>query len=142
MDLVKIDGVVYDVLVSAIKETANVVEGKNSGTALYRQRDIRDIVGIKYAHSITFSPNDEAPEKFDELFSYLFDNVRESVMLEVVHGQDVIAYEATYTTGARNVAYISKKTNAETEEETEFVGWDDLTVDFVSRETVVNASGV
>lgn len=142
MDLVKINGVVYDVLVSAIQEKASVVEGKNSGTALYRQRDIRDIVGIKYAHSITFSPSDEAPEKFDELFSELFDKIHESVFLEVVHGQDVLAYEATYTTGSRNVAYISKKTNAETEEETDLVGWDELTVDFVSRETIVNASGV
>ena len=123
MDLVKIDGVVYDVLVSAIGETSEVVEGNNSGTALYRQRDIRDIAGVKYAHSITFTPSDEAPEMFDALFSYLFDNVRESVMLEVVHGQETISYEARYSTGTRNVSYISKK--KVNEEETEFVGWDE-----------------
>ena len=137
MDLVKIDGVVYDVLVSALQEKAEKVQGSNSGTALYRQREISDIAGIKYSHSITFAPNDEAPEMFDELFSYLFDNVRESVNLEVVHGQKTIAYEATYTTGSRKVAYISKKKDAD-EEETEFIGWGDLTVDFRSRETIVN----
>jgi hypothetical protein len=131
MDLVKIDGVVYDVLVSAIEEKPEVIEGGNSGTALYRQRDIRDIVGIKYAHAITFSPNENAPELFDALFSYLFDNIRESVMLEVVHGQDAIAYEARYSSGARRVAYIN--------DNTDFVGWDDLTVEFRSIETVVNA---
>lgn len=134
MDLVKIDGVVYDVLVSAIEEKPEIVEGPNSGTAIYRQRDIRDIVGIKYAHSITFSPSDEAPELFDQLYSYLFDNIRESVMLEVVHGQDTISYEARYNTGARRVAYINDKTD--------FVGWDDLTVEFRSIETVVNPLGV
>lgn len=130
IDLVKIDGVIYDVLVSAIEEKPEVVEGGNSGTALYRQRDIRDIVGIKYAHSITFSPNEEAPELFDALYSYLFDNIRESVILEVVHGQTTISYEARYSTGARRVAYIN--------DNTDFVGWDDLTVEFRSIETVIN----
>lgn len=140
MDLVKIDGVVYDVLVSAIEEKPEIVEGGNSGTALYRQRDIRDIVGIKYAHSITFSPSDENPELFDALFSYLFDNVRESVFIEVVHGQDTISYEARYSTGSRRVNYISKIKDAE--EETDFIHWDDLTVEFRSIETVINALGV
>lgn len=140
MDLVKIDGVVYDVLVSAIEEQAEKVQGKNSGTSLYRQREIQDIAGIKYAHKITFSPSDEAPELFDALFSYLFDNIRESVQLEVVHGQTTINYEATYSTGGRRVAYISKKQTAE--EENDFIGWDDLTVDFRSIETVINPLGV
>ena len=138
MDLVKIDGVVYDVLVSALEEIPEVVEGSNSGTALYRQRDIRDIAGVKYAHKITFSPNEENPELFDSLFSYLFDNVRESVTLEVVHGQTTISYEARYSTGSRRVNYISKAKNADTEEETDFIHWDDLTVDFRSMETVIN----
>ena len=137
MDLVKIDGVVYDVLVAALQEKSQIIEGKNSGTSLHREREIRDIIGIKYAHSITFAPNDEAPELFDALFSYLFDNVRESVMLEVVHGQKTIAYEAAYSTGARTVDYISKIKDGE--EETDFVGWGDLTVEFRSIEAVISA---
>lgn len=137
MDLVKIDGVVYDVLVTAIEERPEVVEGKNSGTALHRQRDIRDIAGVKYTHSITFSPNDEHPEMFDTLFSYLFDHVRESVTLEVVHGQETISYEARYTTGTRRVNYISKKDTDSGE--TEVIHWDELTVEFRSMETVINA---
>lgn len=141
MDLVKIDGIVYDVLVSALENKAEKVQGGNTGTALYRNREIQDIVGIKYAHNITFSPNEEYPELFDSLFSYLFDNVRESVMLEVVHGQTTIAYEATYTTGSRRVNYITKKKIDNSDEEIEFIGWDDLTVEFRSIETVVNAEG-
>lgn len=130
INLVEIDGMSFDAIVSAIEEIPEVVEGKNTGTALYRDRDIRDIKGIKYTHKITFSPNDEAPEMFDSLFSYLFDNIRESVMLKVVHGQKTMNYEAKYTTGSRRVAYINDKTD--------FVGWDDLTVDFRSIETVIN----
>lgn len=142
MDLVKIDGVVYDVLVTALEELPEIIEGKNSGVSLYRERDIRDIIGIKYAHKITFSPSDEAPELFDELFSYLFDYIRESVMLEVVHGQKTITYEAKYSTSSRRVNYINKKQGNDTEEETDFIGWDDLTIEFRSLETVINAAGV
>ena len=129
MDLVKIDGKVYDALVVAISEKANIIEGKNKGTSLYRNREIRDIEGIKYEHSVTFAPNDEAPELFDELFSYLFDSIRESVELEIVHGQQTIAYEASYSTGSRAVVYINGKTD--------FVGWGDLTVAFRSIEAVI-----
>ena len=141
MDLFKVDGVVYDVIVSAIEETAEKVQGGNVGTALYRQREILDIAGIKYGHKITLTASDEAPEMLDQLFSYLFDNVRESVFIEVVHGQKTISYEATYTTGSRRVAYISKNNDPDNAED-EFIGWDDLTVDFRSRETVVNAAEV
>lgn len=131
MDLVKIDGNVFDVHISAIEEKAEKVSGKNSGTAIYRQREIQDTAGIKLRHTITFSPKETAPESFDQLFSYLFDNVRDSVMLEAVHGQKTIAYEATYTIGGRRVAYI--------DDARDFVGWDDLTVEFRSIETVINA---
>lgn len=142
MDLVKINGIVYDVIVTAIEENPEIVEGSNSGTALYRQRDIRDIVGVKYSHKITFSPNDENPELFDTLFSDLFDNVRESVFIEVVHGQTTISYEARYSTSSRRVNYISKIKDADTEDETDFIHWDDLTIEFRSIETVINALGV
>jgi hypothetical protein len=126
MDLCKIDGKTYDVIITAIQETSTVEEGGNKGTALYRQRDIPDVAGIRYAHKITFSPNDEAPELFDELYSYLFDNVRESVQLEAVHNQTTVVYEARYSVGSRNVTHINERT--------EFVGWDELTIDFRSIE--------
>ena len=134
MNLLEIDGIVCDAIVTAIQEKAEVVEGRNSGTSLYRQREIRDIEGIKYAHSITLAPNDEAPELFDEVFSYLFDNIRESVMIKAVHGQKTISYEAAYSTGARSVEYIDDRTD--------FVGWGEITVEFRSIETVINPLGV
>lgn len=138
MDLLKINGVVFDAIISALEEISEKVQGGNVGTALYRQREIQDTAGIKLRHKITFSPSEENPELFDTLYSFLFDTVRDSVYLEVVHGQKSIAYEATYTTGARRVNYISKRIDPDTEEETDFIHWDDLTVEFRSIETVIN----
>ena len=121
IDLVKIDGKSYDVLVVAIAEKFNLIEGSNSGTAIYRQREIRDLLGIKIGHSVTFAPDND-PDAFDELTAYLFGEVRESVMLEIVHGQATITYEAAYNTGNRSVAYIDDRND--------HVGWTELTVEF------------
>lgn len=119
--LCKIDGVSYDVLVTAISETYNVVEGANSGVSLYRQREIRDLQGVKIGHSISFA-SDNDPEAFDALTSHLFGSVRPYVVLEVVHNQTTISYEAAYNTGTRRVAHI--------DDENDVVYWDELTVDF------------
>ena len=130
VSLVKIDGVAYDVLVTALQEKFEVIEGPNSGYALHRQRELRDITGIKIGHVVTFSPDND-PEAFDMLTDYLFGTVRPSVQLEVVHGQTIIDYEAAYSTGSRSVSYI--------DDANDVVGWSDLTVEFRPMETQVNA---
>lgn len=129
LTLCKIDGVSYDVLVTAISESFNVVEGSNSGTALYRQREIRDLLGVKIGHTITFAPDND-PDAFDALTSYLFGSVRPYVTLEVVHNQTTIAYEAAYSTGTRRVRHI--------DDNNDIVYWDELTVDFRPMENQVN----
>lgn len=129
LTLCKIDGVSYDVLITAISESFNVVEGSNSGTALYRQREIRDLLGVKIGHTITFAPDND-PDAFDALTSYLFGSVRPYVTLEVVHNQTTIAYEAAYSTGTRRVRHI--------DDNNDIVYWDELTVDFRPMENQVN----
>ena len=129
INLVKIDGVSYDVLVTAIEEAFEVVEGENSGVALYRRREIRDLAGIKIGHSVTFAPDND-PEAFDSLVSHLFGSLREFVTLEIVHGQTTIAYEAAYNTASRRVSHIDDANNV--------VTWDELTVQFRPMECQVN----
>lgn len=121
ISLCKIDGVSYDVLVTALEETTEIVEGSNSGTALYRNRELRDLKGIKIGHNVTFSPDND-PDTYDALYRYLFGSLRESVMLEVVYNQETITYEAAYNTSSRRVATIN--------DNDDFIGWDDLTVAF------------
>ena len=129
VSLVKIDGVSYDALVTAVQEKFEVIEGANSGISLYRQREIRDMAGIKIGHSVTFAP-DNNPEAFDELCSYLFSSLREFVVLEVVHGQTTISYEAAYNTGSRAVSHI--------DDDNDVVYWNELTVDFRPMECQIN----
>lgn len=129
VSLVKIDGVSYDALVTAVQEKFEVIEGANSGISLYRQREIRDMAGIKIGHSVTFAPDND-PEAFDALCSYLFSSLREFVVLEVVHGQTTISYEAAYNTGSRAVSHI--------DDDNDVVYWNELTVDFRPMECQIN----
>ena len=129
INLVRIDGVSYDVLVTAIQEKFEVIEGANSGISLYRQREIRDLAGIKIGHSITFAA-DKDPEVFDALCNHLFGSLREYVLLEVVHDQQTISYEAAYNTGSREVSYIDDVNST--------VYWNELTVDFRPMECQIN----
>jgi hypothetical protein len=120
--LCKIDGKSYDDIVTAIQETYTVVEGSNKGTALHKQREIRDILGVKVGHSVSFAPKEESPELFDELVRYLFGTPRESVRVEVVHNQKTLTYEAAYSTGTRAVNHIDN--------ENDVVYWGEITIEF------------
>lgn len=132
MNLCKIDGRQYDVLVTGIRETTEILEGANSGVALSKNREIRDITGIKISHAISFAP-DTDPDAFEALYNYLFGSIRQSVMIEVAHGQQTIAYEAAYNTCDRGVIFRNEAEN--------FTGWDELTVEFRPIENQINAEG-
>lgn len=129
LNIVKIDGVSYDVLVTAIQETFEVVEGDNSGIAQHRNREIRDITGVKIGHTITFAPDND-PELLDTLCEYLFGSIRESVTIEVLHNQSTIAYEAAYNTASRAVSHIDDNSNK--------VYWNELTIAFRPIENHIN----
>lgn len=128
--LCKIDGKSFDVLVTAIEEVTNVIEGANSGTALRRQRKIRDILGIKIGHAVTFAADNDV-EAFDALYDYLFGSIRPSVVVECVHGQTSITYEAEYSSCSRRVAHI--------DDENDVTYWDEMTIEFYPMENQIDA---
>lgn len=130
--LCKIDGISFDVLVTAIEEIPEIIEGENSGTAIYRQREIRDIKGIKIGHNVTFAAGKD-PLQFDALYDYLFKTIRPSVMVECVSGQESISYEAAYNTTSRSVAHIDEN------EESDTVYYNEMTIAFRPMENQIDA---
>lgn len=131
-NLCEIDGRSFDVLVTGIRETTEILEGANSGVALSNNREIRDITGIKISHAISFAP-DTDPVAFEALYEYLFGTIRPYVRLKVAHGQEMIEYEAAFNTCDRGVVYR--------DEQTGFTGWDELTVEFRPIENQINREG-
>lgn len=130
ISLCKIDGVEYDSIVTAIQEKTEILEGANSGVAISRDREIRDITGIKIGHAVTFDPDND-PVAFDALYEYLFGSIRQSVIVEIVHNQKTIAYEAAYNTCDRSVSHI--------DDDNGVVYWGELTIDFRPIENQINA---
>lgn len=130
MNLCKVDGISFDVLVTGIRETTTIIEGANSGVSLHRQREIRDLKGIKIGHAVSFAP-DTDPAAFDALYEYLFGTLRESVMIEAVHGQETISYEAAYNSCDRGVVFHDEKHD--------FTGWDEMTIEFRPIENQIDA---
>lgn len=121
MTLCKIDGIEFDVLVTGIQRNFNVIEGSNSGIAIRKQRELRDILGVKIGHSVSFS-GDENPEEYEALVNYLFGSIRESVMIDIIHNQTHIQYEAAYNTASDSVSHIDN--------DNDVVYWNELTVEF------------
>lgn len=131
-NLCEIDGINFDVLVTGIREMTEILEGANSGVALSNNREIRDITGIKITHAISFSP-DTDPVAFEALYDYLFGTIRKSVHIKAAHGQKMLEYEAAYNTCDRGVVYRDENTG--------FVGWDELTVEFRPIENQIKVEG-
>lgn len=126
MNYCVIDGVSYDVCVTAINEYFSVMDTDKAGRAIKKGRMIRDIIGTAIGHKVKFSRKSEDEEgikAYDDLFSYL-SQPRESVMVKMADGQTTIEYEAYVTSGNRDVEKIE---NGKT-------FWNDLEVNFVPME--------
>lgn len=87
------------VMITAYKETLNVLDGDNAGRGKLRGRMIRDVLGGFLGHTITFQ-RDGSVEGFDELWDWLKKHsVDDSIWIKAADGQGTIEYEAYYTVG-------------------------------------------
>ena len=124
MDLVKIDGNVYNVCVLSIEETFNVLDSENSGRSIAAcGRMIREIIGTFVGHKVTFRRRGSNLVTYDNLFAKLM-RPQESHSVEIVHNQTTIKYNAYVSTGVRKVERV----------EGSKVLWGELEVEFVPME--------
>lgn len=87
------------VMITAYKETLNVLDGDNAGRGKLRGRMIRDVLGGFLGHTITFQ-RDGSVEGFDALWDWLKKHsVDDSIWIKAADGQGTIEYEAYYTVG-------------------------------------------
>ena len=70
--MVKIDNHVYNVRVvyGSLKRTFEIVDGSNAGTAL-SGRQIRDIIGTKFAYSLQIEPMPQHMADYYELYEVI-----------------------------------------------------------------------
>lgn len=108
MDYVKIDGKAYDVIVSEIGETFNILYSENTGRTLSQgARMTLDPIGTFYGHKVTFQRKEGLEAEYDALFAALSKPRYDGMDVEIVHNQTTLTYEAYVSQGERSLARIT-----------------------------------
>lgn len=130
MDIVKIDGKSYDVLVVDISESFNILYSENTGRTISAgARMVLDPLGVFYGHKVVFARKNGYEAEYDALFDYVSQPRYEGMAIEIVHNQETIAYDAYISQGERKVKKIDPKTNK--------IFWGEFSVNIIPMEAQV-----
>lgn len=130
MNYVKIGGKAYDVIVTQIDRSFQILQGANAGATLAPgARESLDPKGTKIGHRITFKRKAGHEKEFDELWEYVIQPRYDGVWVELVYNQSTISYEAVFSSGSQALQRINEKTGE--------VYWGELTLDIVPIEAQV-----
>ena len=129
MDIVKIDGKQYNVLVTELSENFNILYSENTGRTLaIGARMTLDPLGAFHGHKITFRSKSGYETEYDYLFNYLSTPRYNGIMVEIVSGQGTIVYDAYVSQGERALKRIGKDGK---------VYWDKFSVNIIPMEAQV-----
>lgn len=130
MDYVKIGGRTYDVLVTEIIESFNILYSENTGRTISpKAKMVLDPLGTFFGHKITFQRKQGKEAEYDRLFDYVSVPRYDGIPVEVVHGQTTISYDAYISNGERALRRIDIKSGK--------VYWDKFSVNIVPMEAQV-----
>lgn len=109
MNFCKIDGKVYDVIVTGIEESFDIQHTENAGrTVATGAPMILDPLGTFFGHTVTFQriPGNEAD--YDALFDVFAKPRYDGLPVELSHNQTVLKYDAYVSTGTRVLQRITE----------------------------------
>lgn len=130
MDYVKIGGRQYDVVVTKVSETFNILYSENTGRTISEgARMTLDPIGTFYGHKITFQRKNGYEAEYDRLYDYISKPRYDGIPVEIVHNQETISYEAYISTGERALQRIDTNTGK--------VFWGEFSVNIVPMEAQV-----
>ena len=129
MNYVEIDGRVWDVLVTEITETFDILHGENTGrTIATGARMTLNPLGTFYGYQITFMRKKGFEDEYDELFYFLAKPRSDGLMVNIVHGQAPWSepFEAYVSQGSRKLKKIDPRSGK--------VFWEQFTVKITPME--------
>ena len=130
MDYVKIGGKAYDVLVTGISESFNILYSENTGrTMSVGARMTLDPLGTFFGHKVTFQRKQGNEAEYDALFDFVSRPRFDGVPVEIVHNQTVLKYDAYISNGERALKRIDAKTGK--------VYWGEFSLNIVPMEAQV-----
>lgn len=124
MDYFKIGGIAYDVLVTEVKETFNILYSENTGRTLEKGAPmVLDPLGTFIGHTVTVKRKQGFEQEFDLLFDYISRPRYSGVPVEIVHNQSTISYTAYISNGERALKRIDRQSGK--------VLWGELTINII-----------
>lgn len=130
MDYVKIGGRAWDVVVTKISESFNILYSSNTGRTMSKGAKMTlDPLGTFYEHEVTVKRRQGYEQEFDELWDFVSIPRYDGVEVDIVHNQQTIAYAAYISKGSRDLKRIDKKTGK--------VYWDELKLNIIPLEAQV-----
>lgn len=127
-DILKIDGISYNVSITEISESFSILYSENTGRTMSQgARMTLDPLGTFFGHKVTVSRRGDKFDEFDTLYEYLSKPRLNGVKLEAIHGQTTIKYDAYVSQGERNLKKVNNGV----------AYWDAFSINFVPMEAQV-----
>jgi hypothetical protein len=125
----KIDGRSYDVIVTAIEESFNILYSENTGRTMSQGAKMTlDPIGTFFGHKVTVRRKQGHEAEFDALYDYVSIPRYSGMDVEIVHNQTTLKYEAYVSSGARTLQQITKS---------DVVKWGELELNIIPMEAQV-----
>jgi hypothetical protein len=130
MDICKIGGKEYAVVVTEIEENFNILYSSNTGRTLAEGAPmVLDPIGTYIGHKVTVKCKRGYEEEYDELFNYVMQPRYDGIAVKMVHNQTDIEYDAYISNGIRNIKSIDLKADK--------VYWGELQINIVPMKAQV-----
>ena len=135
MNYFRVNGINYEVVVTGIVETFNILYSENTGRVISTGAQmVLDPLGTFIGHKVTIKRKNGHESEYDSLYNLITKPIKvlkkeDALLFEVAHLQDSIAYEGYVSTGERKLERIDEKTGK--------IYWGELTLNIIPIEAQV-----
>lgn len=135
MNYFRINGINYEVVVTGIVESFNILYSENTGRVISTGAQmVLDPLGTFIGHKVTIKRKNGYESEYDSLYDLIIKPRRvlkkeDALLFEVAHLQDSIAYAGYVSTGERKLERIDEKTGK--------IYWGELTLNIIPIEAQV-----
>lgn len=130
MNLVEIDGKVYDVIVAAIERSPEIEQSENAGVTLAEgAEETLDPLGTRITYDVTFKRRSGHEEDFDLLWECVIKPYKTGIWVNIVYNQTTLKYKSKFSVSPQGVQKFDKKTGK--------VYWGEMTVSCIPTKAQV-----